>query len=791
MVTGAQNASSIVEAAPESQPTKIILSKSNFADVNESCSDESSSIIKDFADFLKKYSPGDAERIAPDQSASELCSPRFADLLRKYDSVKPDEGSPLYCSTPSPRQSKRPVKLEFEDFLRKLIVDTISPETSSEESAPSNVLSAQTLESSKQLEPEEISCEVISETVEASTTERSNSESALQESKPDQSCVKYDFKDFLTEQALSPHSSKMPEFRKLAQKQSPLKSLTIDTTPPSTPEKSAKKHMSPRVSPKQNVQDIVRENSPRTSDKNTEQINLESVVIHSESIDLADIKPETPEIAAKSEMTPLSVKQKLENLLCQRAPDKLQNIPSLLDKFAGREAELLAKVEAKYGHNQDLGKKEGTVKDQQDPKIEVPASPSSKSQLKTPVAKFAEKNNFKKKNAQQNLGNEKLVSPKGKSQPKTPVAKFAEKNNSKRKNAQHNLSNEKLVLPKGKKKPKTPVTRLAEKNNNKKKNAHRNAKKKKAQRNLIIDKIPRRKMSKSHSEQSKKENTQRLQLTISLSENLREKIRAVFHEHAPDKLQTLPPLLQKFQGNEAVLLSKMKEKYEPVKAPENTAESSASKPRTKSRIRTRKDQEMRAAELCDKEAALLAKLTTKRSRRTRSRMKSRGGSALNFIYPRSKSLPPRISPTKAEEDDVNRGDEVAVIEQNTTSACSMTARRQRERQYGRQKRKHASKHKQGRQKPTTPQHKHASRDRRHQSENKRLIQQSKQKQRTLHAKPSGNSLPLSQAEQEIRKIFKAHAPDKLSNISKLMLKFRGKEQVLLTKIKKKYGLLST
>jgi hypothetical protein len=48
-------------------------------------------------------------------------------------------------------------------------------------------------------------------------------------------------------------------------------------------------------------------------------------------------------------MNRASVEQELVKLYEQHCPEKTANVPALLDKFAGREHELLSKVRRKYG----------------------------------------------------------------------------------------------------------------------------------------------------------------------------------------------------------------------------------------------------------------------------------------------------------------------------------------------------------------------------------------------------------------------------------------------------------
>ena len=45
----------------------------------------------------------------------------------------------------------------------------------------------------------------------------------------------------------------------------------------------------------------------------------------------------------------MSISDQLHRIYQQHCPDKLGNVSALLAKFAGREAELLAKVQRKYG----------------------------------------------------------------------------------------------------------------------------------------------------------------------------------------------------------------------------------------------------------------------------------------------------------------------------------------------------------------------------------------------------------------------------------------------------------
>merc|ERR1712032_731832 len=73
--------------------------------------------------------------------------------------------------------------------------------------------------------------------------------------------------------------------------------------------------------------------------------------------------------------------------------------------------------------------------------------------------------------------------------------------------------------------------------------------------------------------------------------------------------------------------------------------------------------------------------------------------------------------------------------------------------------------------------------------NTRARQRPIEQQVPLHAKSDKNCKAALQVEQEIRAIYKTHAPEKVADISKLLLKFRGNEHVLLSKIKEKYELL--
>ena len=348
---------------------------------------------------------------------------------------------------------------------------------------------------------------------------------------------------------------------------------------------------------------------------------------------------------------------------------------------------------------------------------------------------------------QRNLINEPSASPRGKKKPKKTSPKISAAR-------QRNLKSERPASPRGKKESKKPsetAATAAMHQRNLKSEASASIRCKSASTKPAEKAVTHRHNPKSEPSSSPRGKTKLKKLASNPAPvdepvvEVHQAIRAIFCEHAPDKLQNLPALLAKFRGQEASLLTKIQEKYKVAKASFKTS-SKGHKNQLKSASGNSKPPKKKVAKARapKKVPKIIGKSVVKRR-------KSKKSVASGVSKSRTKS---GMKTGKAKQT------------RDASKICNKVK-------------------------------KLAAKDR---ASSTPSIQQSRTKTESPqnastgsvcagpHVESSATCETLPQAEQDIRAIFKTHAPEKLPNLSKLMLKFRGREQVLLSKIKEKYGL---
>ena len=300
------------------------------------------------ASVKHKYSPGHSEQTNPE--ARSVRSPKFADLLRKYNSRSQATATQLDSSEST---SEGPlVKQEFEKFFSKhtLRVETTAPPRTSDEYASNDYPSESVSHSPKQ-DIEQLAL------VDASTQEAS-SESAPKHPKS------------VLERLSAPASPQQTFKATFLSKQSPMR-LMIVTTPHSTCEdSSADQSLSPSLSLQQNFEQLpASECSTESMPEHAESTQMDSEESEeSEFFHDSDFFEDSDSEASDSEEydsqdsdsedsnsenfdSVIAIKDKLKDLLRKHNPElenllrkhgsKLANLPDLLYK------KVLARINAK------------------------------------------------------------------------------------------------------------------------------------------------------------------------------------------------------------------------------------------------------------------------------------------------------------------------------------------------------------------------------------------------------------------------------------------------------------